>query len=109
MGWKVLRTVTSPRLEELVLNFYHHGRRNEPIVELEEFDDLLCEIYDGSHESCTSRFHVSLNLMNPESFSKDSYRGVVEQVREAWPNFLQKGTVKLSFKPWILGERYQDM
>ena len=107
--WWILRTVTSTHLEEVRISFFREAFQTWDYPKFwRKIENLLCEWYDRSceNENDAGRFHV---VLNPIGKVKGARRWLVEQVRGAWPNFLQKGTVYLPFKPWILGRRLHDM
>ena len=70
----------------------------------EKVDKLLCDCYDRSRANNVGTFHVSLVSWHPIIGIPEVNRSdFVEQVQNAWPEFLKKGAVKLPFEPWILG------
>ena len=106
-NWKVLHTMTSPHLKEIKVTFFGADMRWDSKVGPEAIDDLLYECYIRSGGKSVSPFHVSLD---PIGLCLEGSRGrLVECVQNAWPRFLHKGTVKLPFEPWILGNCEQRM
>ena len=99
-NWEALNTVISPHLEEITVRTRYHDTSRQCMWGTQAIDKLLCDSYDRSR---VSRFHVNLDLTNIDYILEDERSLYVEQLQKAWPDFLEKGTVNLSFKPWILG------
>ena len=105
-NWEALSTVISPHLKEITVRTRYHDTSRQCMRRPQAIDKLLCDSYDRSR---VRPFRVNLDLTNIGYISENERSLYVEQLQEAWPDFLEKGTVELSFKPWKLGKLEQDI
>jgi len=97
-NWDALLDVTSHHLEEIKIRSFDGLVTSRSLVGWEGIDDLLCRIHDRSYQNGIESLRISLHPT--DIYSGEECGQLLECVHKVWPNFVKKGAVILSLKPY---------